>query len=231
MNNTITLFLMIWFLSTNIGAAQETHKELAGTTIATPPLEIIHTFEDSLSRNPNNVDVLVRLGRLYHDQAALGNEEAVDKSFTCLDKALELDPRNATALVFRGSLWTIKARDAWWPFTKISRANRGIDEIDKAAAIDSSNATVRMVRGIHSLHLPSFFGRLKIALDDFHYLLNLPDLNRWDSSSQSMIYYWSGIAFERDGQVEKAKELFHKAVDVAPNSPTAVLAEQKLNAK
>jgi hypothetical protein len=67
------------------------------------------------------------LVKVYHDRGADGNEAAVEKGMTYLDKAHELEPANEVALAYRGGLWTMRARDAWWPFTKMSRVDKRID--------------------------------------------------------------------------------------------------------
>ena len=43
----------------------------------------IKELEERLQQKPNDVETLISLGKLYHDQGAAGNEEAVDKGFTC----------------------------------------------------------------------------------------------------------------------------------------------------
>jgi tetratricopeptide (TPR) repeat protein len=188
----------------------------------------IQELEKTLQQKPNDVETLVALGSLYHDQGAGGNEGAVDKGFTCLDKALELDPSNAVALVYRGSLWTMRGRDAWFPFTKLKHVDKGIDELDKAADLAPDNITVRIVRGTNSLQLPSMFKRLGTALKDFSFLLADPRFPHLDIQLQSTIYYWAGMTYKRDNQAVKAKEYFEKAISVAPKSAMAQRAEKEL---
>jgi tetratricopeptide (TPR) repeat protein len=188
----------------------------------------IKELEGKLQQNLNDVETLVALGRLYHDQGANGNEDAVDKGFIYLDKALELDPSNAVALVFRGSLWTMRGRDAWFPFTKLKHVNKGIDELDKAADLAPDNIAVRLTRGINSAQLPSMFKRLGTAQRDFSFLLADPRFPHLDVQLQSTIYYWSGIVYKRDNQAHKAKEYLEKAISAAPESHTAKQAEKEL---
>lgn len=188
----------------------------------------IQDLEIKLSQNPNDVNTLVQLGRLYHDQGADGNKEAVEKGMSCLDKALDLDPANGVALAYRGSLWTMRGRDAWWPFTKMSRVDKGIDELDKAVELAPTNVTVRIVRGINSVQLPSMFKRLSIALKDFDYLLNCREFPHFDANLQSRICLWAGIAYKHDNQFNKAKELLQKSVSLTPESWMATKAKEEL---
>jgi tetratricopeptide (TPR) repeat protein len=188
----------------------------------------IKDLEVRLQQKPNDVETLVALGRLYHDQGAAGNEEAVDKGFTCLDKAIELDPTNAVAYAFRGSLWTMRGRDAWFPFTKLKHVDKGIDELDKAVDLAPDNITVHLTRGINSLQLPSIFKRLGTAVKDFSFLLADSRFPHLEVHLKSTIYYWAGIAYKRDNQADRAKEYLKKAISVAPESPTAKNAEKEL---
>jgi tetratricopeptide (TPR) repeat protein len=188
----------------------------------------IKELEGSLQQKPNDVETLIALGKLYQDQGAGGNKEAVEKGFTCLDKALQLDPTNALALVYRGSLWTMRGRDAWFPFTKMSYVDKGIDDLDKAAELAPDNIAVRLTRGINSLQLPSMFKRLGTALKDFSFLLTDPRLPHLEVHLPSTIYYWAGVAYKRDNQAVKAKEYLEKAIYVAPESNTAQSAQKEL---
>ena len=185
-------------------------------------------LEAALSQNPNDVPTLIKLGIMYHDQGVAGNDDAVDKGFTCFDKALVLDPANAIALAYRGSLWTLRARDAWWPFTKMKDVDKGVDEMDKAADLASDNITVRVVRGINSVNLPSMFHRLPVALKDFDYLMNDARFGHLNPHLQATIYCWAGIAYNNDGQTVKAKDLLQKAVSAEPGSDIARKAENEL---
>ncbi len=185
-------------------------------------------LEGILKQKPNDVETLTKLGELYHDQGVAGNDDAVEKGFTCFDKVLELDPSNAVALAYRGSLWTLRARDAWWPFTKMKDVDKGVDEMDKAVDLAPDNIPVRLVRGINSIHLPSMFRRLPIALKDFDYMLNDARFVRFNPHLQSTIFCWAGIAYHNDGQTTKAKELLQKAISADPNSETARKAEDEL---
>jgi tetratricopeptide (TPR) repeat protein len=168
------------------------------------------------------------LGKIYHDQAVAGNEAAVDKGFTCYDKVLQLDPSIAVAFAYRGSFWTLRARDAWWPFTKAKDVDKGVDDMDKAADLAPTDITIRIVRGINSVQLPSMFRRLPTALKDFEFLLNDARFVHFDVHLQATIYYWAGIAYKNDGQPVRAKELLQKAVSADPNSDMSRKAESEL---
>ena len=200
------------FLFTGISRTQDNEKDLQGV----------------LAQKPNDVETLMKLGKIYHDQGVAGNDDAVDKGFTCFDKILQIDPSNAVALVYRGSLWTLRARDAWWPFTKMKDVDKGVDEMDKAVDLAPDNISVRLVRGINSVNLPSMFHRLPVALKDFEYMMSDAKFAGFNPHLQATIYCWAGIAYNNDNQTAKAKELLQKAISADPNSETAHKAENEL---
>jgi tetratricopeptide (TPR) repeat protein len=188
----------------------------------------VNELETKLRQNPKDVSTLVSLGKAYHDQGASGNKDAVEQGMTCLDKALELDPGNSAALAYRGSLWTMRGRDAWWPFTKMKDVDKGIDEMDKAVDLAPTNPTVHIVRGINSVQLPSMFKRLPVALKDFDYLLSCREFAYFDPALQSTICLWAGIAYKHDDQAAKAKVLLLKAAALVPDSWMATKAKEEL---
>lgn len=188
----------------------------------------IRNLQAKVASAPHDTTALLALGIAYHNGGVAGDKDAVEKGFTCLDTVLALDPTNAVALVYRGSLWTLRGRDAWWPFTKKGDVEKGIDEMDKAVDLAPDNVTIRLTRGVNSVKLPSMFHRLGIAEKDFYYLLNSPAFPHFDAQLKSTIYYWSGFAYKQDNQPEKAKELLQKAIDAAPESGTAKSAQQEL---
>ncbi len=211
------------------------HTSIVYITIALGMvMEVCHSqhsikdLESQVARAPHDISALLNLGIAYHNQGVAGNEEAVEKGFVCLDTVLTLDPTNAVALSYRGSLWTLRGRDSWWPFTKLNNVDKGIDEMDKAVDLAPDNVSVRLTRGINSVHLPSMFKRLGTAMKDLTYMLNHPAFAQFDTGLQSTIYYWAGVAYKQDNQREKAKGLLQKAIEVAPESDNAQNAKQEL---
>jgi tetratricopeptide (TPR) repeat protein len=200
------------FLMTVVCYSQQSNKDL----------------QAEAARAPHNIKAVLDLGIAYHNEASAGNKVSVEKGFACFDTLLALDPTNAVALAYRGSLWTMRGRDAWWPFTKMNDVDKGIDEMDKAVDLAPDNVSIRLLRGINSAHLPPMFKRLGTALKDFHYLLSCPAFPHFDARLKSTIYYWSGFAYKQDKQIDKAKELLQKAIDVAPESDNAKNAQREL---
>lgn len=217
MNQRFTAFLLFFLLF------------LMGMGSFSPAQDKARELEARLRTNPNDQATLMELGGLYHDIGMNGDDDAVEKAFTCFDKLLALDSTNVVALVYRGSLWTLRARDAWWPPTKLKYLKQGGEEMDRAVEIASDNMMVRLIRGINSLSLPEMFSRLDIALEDFITLLKHPEFPNQTRQLKAAIFYYSGVAYKRADEVDKARVLFQKAIAILPGSDFAKRAQDELS--
>lgn len=190
--------------------------------------ETIVQLEARLKAAPDDQSVLMELGRMYHDRGVEGDERAVDRAFEIFERALALDSSNAVALAYRGSLWTLRARDSWWPPNKLSYMKRGGDDLDAAVSMDPTNIMVRLIRGIAGLGLPDFLGKLPKALEDFILILRNPEFPEQRKELKVAVFYYTGVACKRADDYEKARELFKQAMSVFPGSDFARRAEKEL---
>jgi tetratricopeptide (TPR) repeat protein len=200
----------------------------AAFTLCSLGQDRIRELEGDLKSNPSNVAVLMELGKLYHDKAAEGDKEAVEKSFQCLDKLLSIDTSNVVALAYRGDLWAMRARESWWPPSKWSHLRKGAAELDLAVGRAPDNMMIRLLRGMNALAAPGFFGRLQVALEDFIVLLKHPAFQDQSEELRVSIYYYAGVAHKRAEDYDKARSLFMKAISLLPESDFAKRAEAEL---
>ena len=185
-------------------------------------------LEGSLKSNPNDESVLMELGKLYHDKAADGDADAIDKGFRCFDRLLTIDTANAIALAYRGDLWALRGRDSWWPPNKWSHLRKGAAELDMAVGLAPDNMMVRLIRGMNALAAPGFLGRLPIALEDFIVLLRHPAFPEQSKELKVSIFYYGGVAHKRADDYDRARELFKKAISLLPDSDFAKRAQDEL---
>jgi tetratricopeptide (TPR) repeat protein len=198
-------------------------------SIGTLAQDRVRELEESLKSNPGDVSMLMELGRLYHDKAAAGDADAVDKGFRYLDRLLLIDTANVVALAYRGDLWAMRGRDSWWPPTKWSYLRKGASELDQAVGLAPDNTMVRMLRGMNALAAPGFLGRLSTALEDFIVILKHPAFADQTKELKVSIYYYAGVAHKRADDYNKARELFTKAISILPNSDFAKRSQDELN--
>jgi tetratricopeptide (TPR) repeat protein len=188
----------------------------------------IPELEMKLKANPNDQQALMDLGRSYYDEAAAGETNSIDKGIRCFDQALMLDSTNAVALAYRGSLWTMEARNSWWPPNKMKYLKRGGEELDRAVDLEPDNIMVRLIRGINGLGLPSYADRLQTSLEDFLIVLKHPDFPNQSRQLKVVAFYYGGLALKRADDYEKARELFERAISILPDSEYAKRAREEL---
>ncbi|MCX6133798.1 MAG: hypothetical protein NTU47_08300 [Ignavibacteriales bacterium] len=185
-------------------------------------------LEQRLKSNPRDESVLMDLGRLYHDQAAAGDGNSVDKGVRTFDQLLAIDSTNAVAVAYRGALLTMRGRDSWWPPNKLKYMRQGCEELDRAIALDPGNIMVHLIRGINGLELPDYAGRLSTSLEDFILLLRRPDFQEQGKELKVLILYYGGVVHKRADEYERARELFKRAIAVFPDSEYARRSQEEL---
>lgn len=209
----LIISIIIILTITHIPAQQPPERE--ATT------EEIKMLEDQLRLEPESSEIMMKLGIIYHGLARKGDKKAVKKAEDIFKKLLQLEPKNAEALGWYGSVLTMRGRDEWLPLLKIKYVNDGLKKMDKSVELDSNNITVRMVRANTCLALPeNIFHRTEVAVQDFEHLLSLreaqPDV--FDEDLLASIYLGLGNAYKKKGDILKARANWQKVVDVAPNS-------------
>jgi tetratricopeptide (TPR) repeat protein len=189
----------------------------------------IKELEGRLKSSPGDETTLMELGRMYHDQGALGDGDAVDKGIRVLDQLLKIDSTNAVAVAYRGALWTMSGRDSWWPPNKLKYMKMGCQELDRAIELDPGNIMVHLIRGINGLGLPDYAGRLPTSLQDFIIILRRPDFQEQTKELKAVVLYYGGVAHKRADDYERARELFKRAISVYPGSEYAKRSQDELS--
>ena len=98
----------------------------------------VSQWENMLNKDPQNTEVLLKLGKHFHDLGGNGDKKAAKKSVQYLRRLLELEPRNSVAMVYYGSGLTMRARDMFFPWDKMKYMKKGMVQMDEeplAAAI------------------------------------------------------------------------------------------------
>ena len=191
----------------------------------------IPQWEKQLKNDPNNTELLLKLGKAYHDLAGeKEDKEAVKKAGQYLSKLLEIEPDNSLAMVYYGSVLTMKARDAFFPWDKMKYMKRGFAKMDSAVTLDPDEPEVRLIRAINSTSVPKMFNRLKMALSDFKYIegLEKEKLNEMTNKFWLPYYFYFGLVLEKDEQLQAAREKFLRVIEIDSNSELANKARQQL---
>jgi len=121
-------------------------------------------LEKMIKKDPGNTALLMRAGMFFQQMGSSGDKKAVKKSEKIFKKLLKLEPDNAEAMCWLGSVLCLKGRDAKLPFNKVRFVNSGLKKMDRAVELDSGNISIRIIRGNTAYALPGFFNRMDTAV-------------------------------------------------------------------
>ncbi|MBI3804621.1 MAG: hypothetical protein HY282_12760 [Nitrospirae bacterium] len=142
---------------------------------------------------------------------------------------------------FLGSLMMLKARD--WEggvlqvFKRKRLVQQGIEQLDQMARAHPEDPQVHIIRAISYLGLPAFFGRFNDGLADMEQVIRWMDGGKIKVPQEellfrdrSSLYYYAGRYYLKQGEREKAKEMFSKANASNFHTPFAAAARKRIAA-
>lgn len=157
----------------------------------------------------------------------------LDAAFSVAEQTVKAMPNDPIALVYKGSLATQRARDAWMPWNKLSYLKDGVDMMDQALDIASrvpvnpdTILEVRMVRALTSARIPAVFGRGSVARGDLTNVLTNPGFKSMKAQDQASVYAWLAVYAHRDNQADKAAEHMKTAIALDKGTANAIWAEK-----
>ena len=165
--------------------------------------------------------------------ARKGDSGATERALGQFAKLTEANPQQPLFRAYYGSVYCIKARDARFPFTKLSNVETGTDLIGKALAALTPDHDKELVGGVAvSLEtrlvaastfasIPKAFGRYQQAKDVLADLLASPVFGSSPPAFQAAVYVQAAKIALKDEAAEPARANLQKAVEVAPESPAA----------
>lgn len=152
-----------------------------------------------------NVDSILGIAKEYHNRAVAGEEGALKIAEQNFKRVLKVEPKNPVALVWFGSLLTIKGRDAAFPISKMKYVNEGLKYMDKAIKERPDCIEARWVRAQNNLSLPYFFSRIDTVIVDLEFLYN-------NSQEPDKALLLLGKAYKQKGEIEKAREYLNRVL-------------------
>lgn len=146
------------------------------------------------------------------------NHDKVSAAYSLAEQTVKARPTDPIALAYKGSLSTQVARDAIFPWTRLTYLRKGIDIMDQAidlalrAPINPIVVLeVRMVRALTSARIPSIFGRGAVARSDLNHILSNPGFKDMPAHDQASVYAWLAVYAHRASQAEKTEDYLKKA--------------------
>lgn len=193
-------------------------------------------LEARLASTPDSPEVLVALGKLFHNRSTLGDSDAKETARLAekhLRHLLKVSPTNAFGRALLGSTITLGARDAFLPTTKIRLVRQGLAEMDAALKEHPDDANARFTRGANNVFLPDFFKRKDFVLKDFEWLTDAVtrEPQKYDNEFRQYVAMYHGIALRRYGELDKAVGLWQSGLAIDPNSKVAELIRKEQTRK
>lgn len=187
----------------------------------------LKAIEEKMAIEPDNIELLIKACHHYHRLAMEGDCSAIDKAENVIKRILSLDSRNAEALSISGSLLVIKARSSSSWVKRLWYAMTAARRLDRAVRIDPSNPSARTIRAFTGLVLPSFLKRLRKAIDDFEYLIDLKtnDPKRLPDEMMPKVYFNLGLAYAKSGNRRRALEVLDNLVKLFPDTRESLRAK------
>lgn len=149
-------------------------------------------------------------------------EKYLDEAIEMFKKAVEIDPDFAEAQAMLGSCYGQKADGI---FSGMKYGPKSDEAMRKAKELAPDNPRVVMLNAIGTLFKPAMFGgSTEGAIKGFKRAIELFDnwqppnvfAPRWGDAE---VYAWLGQAYAMNEQYEKAREAYHRGLDVKPGYP------------
>lgn len=158
---------------------------------------------------PGEKKSLAQVEKLY-------NEKKYKEALGSVDSLLTADPNNADLHAWKGNIMGSLASSGN-PVDMMKYGMGAMQEFDKALKIDPNNVMGHFGRGVGRLMAPQGFGGdVDGAVEDLEFACK--------KGAFAEAYYYLGVAYQKKGLQDKAKEAFKKALEQKPDYPEAAKA-------
>jgi len=171
-------------------------------------------------------------------QAQSGDAGAVDKSADAFADMLKAEPANPVLMVYAGASTAMKASTTSLPWKKMSYAEDGLAQVDKALAMltpahdapiqrgTPGALEVRFVAANTYLAMPSFMNRGERGAKLLNDVIASPLFDKAPLPFKGNVWMRAGKLAEQQARKDDAKRWFQQVVDQA--APQAEAARAKL---
>jgi len=213
-----TWILIFCFSLMPLGAAQSYSAQLAD-------------LQKQLSLNPTNKELLFKVGELCHDEGVHDNKKAVVLAEKYFLQLLAIDTNHARGRALYGSTLTMKARDTFWPPSRLSYVKSGIKEMDAAVKLAPLDPIVRFSRSVNNFHMPKWLEREEIVKTDLAWLWEQIE-KKTDAlpvDTKQEVARLHGLVLKKEKKDEQAREIWKKGLSMDPASEVAKDIQKELD--
>lgn len=154
----------------------------------------------------------------------------LEKALVILNDALVEFPENSTLYAYKGLYTGMKAgrTDNFLEAGELSSESFRL--LDKAVSLGPDNHIALMFRGLMSVKVPGFLGKLNGGLEDLQRICDIIKRSPDKLSIEDKILTWNllGEGYNKKGDFDKAAAAWEKIVKNAPGSSEAESAEARI---
>lgn len=199
-----------------------------------PSQEEISAIEKEVAANPNNFELVRKLGKGYFFQFfGEGNNASAAKAQKTFDRALELKKDDPETLAYYGSVYTLIAQrlDKKDPAKQKADFDRGFELLKKAEQIAPRQGAVVSVTSASYLHLPDSYGMAPHVVEMLEGMRKAmgPLFVKFSHHGRQRLLLTLGQAYAKTGQPDKARACFDEAWQVDQESVEAALIKAELD--
>lgn len=178
--------------------------------------------------------------RAAFDKARAGDDSASDLASELFTKLSQRDPQNPLYLAYCGASWTLRAKAAWAPWTKLKYVERGLDMIDRAMAMLKPahdevmvrhvplSIDARLVSAATYIALPGSFNRIEDGKAVIASALASPALAQAPAGVQAALYFQAALAARQDKLANEEAQALRTAISLQSTGPLADKARARL---
>ncbi len=158
-------------------------------------------------------------GITMEDVESLYEAKRYQEALKAVETLISVEPKNAEYHAWKGTILGTLSQDGG-PADMIKYGMGAMQAFEKALQLDPDNVRARFGRGIGRLMAPEGFGGdVDGAIQDIKSALKEPFPEG---------YYYLGVAYQKKGMLDQAKEAFLKALDMNPDYKEARKALEEI---
>lgn len=169
----------------------------------------ISKLQAKVKKDPQNVKILLQLGRLY------SNMNKPKEAMKAFEVILRIDQNNAEALVRLGDVESRMVGQAKSIEVKMKLSQEALNHLDGAVEKFPDEYIVYLVRGMNGVYWPDMFQRYKTSIGDLEHVIEMKekDPNIFKDEQLGEVYYYLGVAHEKNKEFDEAKVCWEKVTN------------------
>jgi tetratricopeptide (TPR) repeat protein len=154
----------------------------------------------------------------------------LEQAATVMEEAIQKYPDNSTAYSYLGLYRGAQAGTTENYMEAGRLVEVGYDMLNKAVALDPNNPIARLNRGILSVNVPPFFGKLDEGIQDLETLVKIYDKSpeKVPTGMLTSAYNFLAQGYQKKEDTQKAIVAWKKVIELAPNSDQSKNAEKNI---